>query len=249
MIEENKIELEKVNLIYIDDKFVDEIAKTIKNNLVSMCWGQENSDLFDYGETVTNFLDRIKDRPLAFKVGFVGEFLVHCYFKTFTNYTHLSVFLNDQDKSNKRGFDCMIYDDKKELWYVEVKSGSEENINLINKFNKEKINEAHRDCKNKFSLKKNSNLWNVAKSEVGKVVAKSNPLRTKIREILESDMVGKVDNVILSSVVFNNSLTEVTNKEELNQLLEQYKHDFEKITFLCFRKKTVERIIDLIKED
>ena len=128
MIEENKIELEKVNLIYIDDKFVDEIAKTIKNNLVSMCWGQENSDLFDYGETVTNFLDRIKDRPLAFKVGFVGEFLVHCYFKTFTNYTHLSVFLNDQDKSNKRGFDCMIYDDKKELWYVEVKSGSEENI-------------------------------------------------------------------------------------------------------------------------
>lgn len=249
MIKGNKITLENVNLIYIDDEFVEKIAKTIESELISMCWGEENKDLFDYKQTVTSFLERIKDRDFAFQAGFIGEFLVHCYFKTFANYKHLSVFFNDQDKSNKRGFDYMIYDNKKGIWYIEIKSGTEYDNSLINKFNKEKIQEAYSDCEKKFISKNNPNLWNVAKSEVGKVISKRSSLRKKVKDILEADSVGKIDNVILSSVVFNSSLTKITNKDELNKLREKYKTVFEKVTFLCFRKKTVERIINLIREN
>ena len=247
MAKGHKITLEKVNLIYIEDEFVEEIAKTIKNELISMCWGEENKDMFDYQQTVSSFLDRLKDRDSAFQAGFIGEFIVHCYFKTFTNYKHLSVFFNDQDKSNKRGFDYMFYDTKNGLWYVEIKSGSENDDSLINKTNKEKLQEAYRDCNDKFIKKNNLNLWNVAKSEVGKVLSKRSSLRSKVKEILEKDSSSKIDNVILSSVVFNNSLIKVTNKNELNELKDKYKSDFEKVTFLCFRKKTLECIIDLIR--
>lgn len=249
MLEKNKVALENVNIIYIDDEFVEEIAKTIKNDLISMCWGEENKDMFNYEQTVTSFLERITDRDSAFKAGFVGEFLVHCYFKTFINFKHLSVFFSDQDRSNKRGFDYMIYDNKKGLWYVEIKSGTEKNNELVNTFNKNKIQEAYRDCEKKFIAKNNLNLWNVAKSEVGKVISKNSTLRKKVKDILEADMVGGIDNVILASVVFNDSMTKVTNINELNNLREKYKSHFGKITFLCFRKKTVERIINLIKGD
>lgn len=92
-------------------------------------------------------------------------------------------------------------------------------------------------------------MWNVAKSEVGKVISKNSTLRKKVKDILEADMVGGIDNVILASVVFNDSMTKVTNINELNNLREKYKSHFGKITFLCFRKKTVERIINLIKGD
>ena len=36
----------------------------------------------------------------------------------------------------------------------------------------------------------------------------------RFKEILEKDSISKIDNVILSSVVFNSSLTKVTNKNE-----------------------------------
>jgi len=247
MTSKNKMVQEKIRLIYIDDKFVEEIAKTIKNELVSMCWGKEEKDLFDYKSTITSFLDRVKDRDSAFQVGFIGEFLVHCYFRTFINYKNLSVFFNNQDESNKHGFDYMFYDNKKRLWYVEVKSGAIDDSNLINKLNKEKLQEAYRDCKKKFIFKNNLNLWNVAKSEVGRVISKKSSLRSKVKAILEADAIGKIDNVVLSSVIFNDSMVKVSNKDELNSLKEQYKSDFENITFLCFRKRTVERIINLIK--
>lgn len=55
MAKGHKITLEKVNLIYIEDEFVEEIAKTIKNELISMCWGEENKDMFDYQQTVSSF--------------------------------------------------------------------------------------------------------------------------------------------------------------------------------------------------
>ncbi len=247
MVKGNKITLEKINLIYIDDEFIEEIAKTIKNELISMCWGEENKDMFDYQQTVSSFLERLKDRDTAFQAGFIGEFIVHCYFKTFTNYKHLSVFFNDQDKSNKRGFDYMFYDTKNGLWYVEIKSGSENDDSLVNKTNKEKLQEAYRDCNDKFIKKNNLNLWNVAKTEVGKVLSKRSSLRSKVKVILEKDSISKIDNVVLSSVVFNSSLTKVTNINELNKLKDKYKSDFEKVTLLCFRKKTLERIIELIR--
>lgn len=60
MAKGHKITLEKVNLIYIEDEFVEEIAKTIKNELISMCWGEENKDMFDYQQTVSSFLDSPK---------------------------------------------------------------------------------------------------------------------------------------------------------------------------------------------
>lgn len=82
---------------------------------------------------------------------------------------------------------------------------------------------------------------------LGKWLSKRSSLRSKVKEILEKDSISKIDNVILSSVVFNNSLIKVTNKNELNELKDKYKSDFEKVTFLCFRKKTLECIIDLIR--
>lgn len=47
----------------------------------------------------------------------------------------------------------MIYDNKKGLWYVEIKSGTEKNNELVNAFNKNKIQEAYRDCEKKFIAK------------------------------------------------------------------------------------------------
>lgn len=247
MSEMNRMMLENINLIYIDDTFVEEISNTIRSELISMCWGNENKDLFNYSQTVSSFLERLKDRDEAFQAGFIGEFIVHCYFKTFTTYKHLSVFFNDQDKSNKRGFDYLFYEPKKGLWYVEIKSGTENDNSQINKTNKAKIQEAYRDCSDKFIKKSNSNLWNVAKSEVGKVLSKKTSLRSKVKNILEIDAVNKIDNIILSSVLFNSSSTKVTNENELIELKEQYKLNFKKVTFLCFRKKTIERIIELIR--
>ena len=91
MVKGNKIALEKENLIYIEDEFVEEIAKTIKSELISLCWGEENMELFNYQGTVASFLDRLDERDSAFKAGFIGEFIVHCYFKIIKIFKHLSI--------------------------------------------------------------------------------------------------------------------------------------------------------------
>ncbi len=248
MTKEYEINLEKINLIYIDNDFLCEISKTIDDDLINMCWGEATKDMYNYKQTVSNFLSRIDTRDEAFKVGFIGEFLVHCYFRTFTKYNNLSIFFNNQDKSNKRGFDYMFYDDKTGLWYTEIKSGTEVDNKKINDFNKEKVKESYRDCKDKFVKKTNSNLWNVAKYEVGQKISLKGSLRNKIRKILDSDVDAKIDKVILSTVIFNDSDEKVNNKNELNELKEKYKNDFNKITFLCFRKRTVDKIIQIMKD-
>ena len=172
------IKLENINVLFIDDEFVECIAKIIEEELIEMCWGTTSKDMYDYRGTVENFLNRIHGRDNDFKVGFIGEFLVHCYFRLFTDFTNLSVFFNLEDRGNKKGFDYMFFDPKSGVWYVETKSGTCPN-DEIDKFNIKKLNEANNDCIEKFINKTNFNLWDKAKNEAAHVLLSGDPLRKK----------------------------------------------------------------------
>lgn len=244
----NKLVLKMYNYIFIEDIDYNEIEFMVRDNLIGLCWGTENEEYYEINDVIDEFLDRFFRKDEKQQYGYIGEFLYYLYvLKNDEIISPVSLFFNQEEKSFKKGFDLLGFDGN-ELWYSEVKSGNKKD-NDIDYYNMERLNTAYSDIKDKLKyINRNTNYWDSAKSNICKIKAKGIVSERKnIIEILTNDR-GKeeIKNIIIVSVVFDDS-NEILDIEKIKRKYEQLKSNKENITIVCIRKKTIDKIIEIIK--
>ena len=244
----NNLNLKNYNYIFIEEVDYENIEMMLRNNLVGLCWGTENEDCYDISDVIDEFLDRFFRKSEEQQFGYIGEFLYYLYILNNDDIiSPVSIFFNQEEKAFKKGFDLLGYDGS-ELWYSEVKS-CEKKGNDIDAVNLERLSTAYRDIKDKLKfINRNTNYWDTAKSNICKI--KTNGIisdRKNIVDILTADRAKEnIKNVIIVSVIFDNSNVDL-DEQKIKEKYDNIKSQRENITIVCIRKKTIDKIIEIIK--
>lgn len=241
-----KLENQNILEIICNDK--DEVLKQkLRELLVTICYGKEQEELeiITFDETIEELNKRIDRKTDNQKAGMIGELLFHLKsFEELKNYSHISIYLNREERSVKKGFDVLLFDGEK-VWYTEVKSRENAQNENITDAHVSKIQEAITDVKGKF-LSNNKNYWLTAKSNIANV--KSNELKKQIADILSKEINIQIEkNAIGVSTVFKTDVDNI-NKEKVKEVLNNEKDNFNNIVAVCISHENYKKIIEILKE-
>ena len=241
-----KLENQNILEIICNDK--DEVLKKkLRELLVTICYGKEQEELeiITFDETIEELNKRIERKTDDQKAGMIGELLFHLKsFEKLKNYSHISIYLNKEERSVKKGFDVLLFDGEK-VWYREVKSRENAQNENITDAHVSKIQEAITDVKGKF-LSSNKNYWLTAKSNIANV--KSNELKKQIADILTKEINIQIEkNAIGVSAVFKKDVDNI-NKEKVKEVLNKEKDNFKNIAAICISHQNYKKIIEMLKE-
>lgn len=202
-----------VYICYIED-FSDDLKEEIRNMLGGIWHGvvdaTEDEDIFNYKETLKDFLERYKKKSLDIKKGIIGELLSHLLIpKYISEFEVISIMKNKEEKSIRKGFDIVYYNNiKNSIWYCEVKSGGDEDCTEINTKNRERLGRAKskREGIIKHAFGYNTILWQSVLKDVKSTIFDSKK-QLNIKKLLKEDYPTAKDrnmdrNVILSSVLY-----------------------------------------------
>ena len=244
---EQSLQLGYYNYIFVKEEDYEKLKKIINDNLIDLCWGKENREIFNIKDVIDEFIDRFDKKSIDQQYGYIGEFIYYIYILQNNNIIKpYSLFFNQEEKSFKKGFDLLGFDGEK-FWYSEVKSGSSDEKN-IDSYNLERINTAYNDIKDKLKYKnRNTNYWDTAKTNMCKNEGSKNE-RARLAKILDTDKKSeKIDNKIITSVIFDKSDLSLSN-EKIRKKYEKLRKNEENITLVCIRKKTIDKVINILKE-
>ena len=114
-----------VYVCYLEE-FSDELKEKIREMLSGIWHGtvssEENQDIYNYKNTIRDFLDRYNSQSDNTKKGIIGELLTHILIPSYiSDFEVISVMKNKEERSIKKGFD-VVYCDKsiKNIWYCEI---------------------------------------------------------------------------------------------------------------------------------
>lgn len=245
----SKLELKACNNLFIEDIDYENIETTIKENLIGLCWGTGNEEIYDINDVIDEFLKRFERKSKEQKYGYIGEFLYYLYvLQNVDIIKPVSVFFNQEERGFKKGFDLLGFDGN-EIWYSEVKSGNRGDKN-IDDYNMERLSTAYSDIKGKLAYKnRNKNYWDTAKSNICKIkFSDVHDERKEIIKILTEDRNREeLNNAIIVSVIFDDSKMAL-NLEKIQKKYNNLKKQKENVCIVCIRKKTVEKVIEILKK-
>lgn len=240
--------LENQNILEIICNDSDELLKqNLRELLITICYGkeQEELELISFSETIEELNKRIESKTNNQKAGMIGELLFHLKsFEELKDYNHISVYLNKEERSVKKGFDVLLFDGKN-IWYTEVKSRENADSDDITEAHIAKLKEAINDVKEKFSGE-NKNYWLSAKSNIANIESKE--LKKQISDILTKDINTNVEkNAISVSTVFK---SEISNIEEakIKKVIEDEKDSFKNLAAICISHEDYNKVIRVLKE-
>ena len=175
----------------------------------------------------------------------IGELLFHLKsFEKLKNYSHISIYLNREERSVKKGFDVLLFDGKK-VWYTEVKSRENAQNDNITDSHVSKIQEAITDVKGKFSSN-NKNYWLTAKSNIANVEEKE--LKKQIADILTKEIDEQIEkNAIGVSAVFKKDIDNI-DKKKVKEVLDREKNNFKNIVAVCISHEDYKKMVKILKE-
>lgn len=207
-----------VYICYIE-YFSDELKEKIREMLNSIWHGAvssaENQDIYNYKNTIKDFLDRYNDQSNNTKKGIIGELLTHILIPNYiSDLEVISVMKNKEERSIKKGFD-IVYCNKsiKNIWYCEVKSGGDIDKLEINKKNEERLNAAKTGIQEMITSNRTT-IWQSVLNDVTLTIFNSNK-KVDITKFLKADYPNiknrNLDrNVILSSVLYKDLDTKIS---------------------------------------
>ncbi len=174
----------------------DDIKELIRTELSSICFGNILASTgripFAYENTLREFLTRYQSKSYSIKVGMLGELLCHVFLpKYFPRFLVASPFFNMEERSIRKGFDIVLYEDgHDDAWFAEVKSGEVGSIGCKNKKAKALIELAKNDLIDRFTAN-SSTTWYSALNGIRNALSET----SKAKKVLES----RIDSFILSS--------------------------------------------------
>lgn len=241
-----KLENQNILEIICNDE-EETIKQKLKQLLVTICYGKEQEELeiISFDETIEELNKRIERKTDEQKAGMIGELLFHLKsFEKLKNYSHISIYLNREERSVKKGFDVLLFDGKK-VWYTEVKSRENAQNENITDSHVSKIQEAITDVKGKFSSN-NKNYWLTAKSNIANVEEKE--LKKQIADILTKEIDEQIEkNAIGVSAVFKKDIDSI-DKKKVKEVLDREKNNFKNIVAVCISHEDYKKIVKILKE-
>jgi hypothetical protein len=153
MISGIKVEKKENYALCRIESFSTELQDKIRNELSAIALGAAEivalPEYNNYHTTLREFLARYKDKTEDTQKGMIGELLSHILIpELFQNLTSLSVLLNKEERSIKKGFDIIYCDiPQSALWYSEVKSGHKTTEDSSEKANHTLVKRAYADIK------------------------------------------------------------------------------------------------------
>ncbi len=241
-----KLENQNILEIICNDE-EETIKQKLKQLLVTICYGKEQEELeiISFDETIEELNKRIERKTDEQKAGMIGELLFHLKsFEKLKNYSHISIYLNREERSVKKGFDVLLFDGKK-VWYTEVKSRENAQNDNITDSHVSKIQEAITDVKGKFSSN-NKNYWLTAKSNIANVEEKE--LKKQIADILTKEIDEQIEkNAIGVSAVFKKDIDNI-DKKKVKEVLDREKNNFKNIVAVCISHEDYKKMVKILKE-
>ena len=241
-----KLENQNILEIICNDE-EETIKQKLKQLLVTICYGKEQEELeiISFDETIEELNKRIERKTDEQKAGMIGELLFHLKsFEKLKNYSHISIYLNREERSVKKGFDVLLFDGKK-VWYTEVKSRENAQNDNITDSHVSKIQEAITDVKGKFSSN-NKNYWLTAKSNIANVEEKE--LKKQIADILTKEIDEQIEkNAIGVSAVFKKDIDNI-DKKKVKEVLDIEKNNFKNIVAVCISHEDYKKMVKILKE-
>jgi len=249
-------------LCHITD-FTDEIKNHLREQLSFICYGRSCSesgkDLYNYRNTLKEFLSRYKNKSANLQKGMLGELLAHLVINLFFDNTYYvaSPFFNIEERSIKKGFDVVLSSKRNcELWITEVKSGELHSRKDVNSTTLDLLSTAKNDLENRLN-ESNRSLWLNAINGAKTVFERHDDLKDSIVEILENHGTvaettnsyrARDTNVFLISALFAsmNDLAELSTVENKFNLIND-ESVFKKLFILSIQKGTFKKVVNFLE--
>jgi len=249
-----------VYVCYVED-FSLELESEIRKMLSSICYGSvvanEPGDYYNYKEALKEFLKRYKQKKPNTKKGMMGELLAHLLIpRHIDSFQAISIMNNKEDSGVKKGFDIVYYDnDKRKLWYSEVKSGGDEDKYDSNSKNNILLNRAkskNSGILSHISKKPEKVFWDSVLDDVKSTIFDSKT-ELDIKKLLKSDYSEVIDHksksVLLSSVLYK-TLDDRICPVKLNDYKAKIKNkDFDGVIIFSIQKPTYKKIEQFLEQE
>lgn len=198
-----------VYVCYLNN-FSDALKEKIRNLLCGIWHGAvnytENQDIYNYKETLKDFLDRYNTQARDTKKGMIGELLTHVLLPNYLpDFEVVSIMKNPAERKIRTGFDVVYYQKSNpQIWYCEVKSGGDEDSLSVDEKNNERLGAAKTSIKNMFDSRRIT-LWQSVLDELNLTIfnaEKKVDIKKLLKEDYPIDNSNQNKNVILSSVIY-----------------------------------------------
>lgn len=258
----NCLKKEKYCLFHIQE-FTDEMKKIIRDELASICYGEETVSLgnkiHSYRETIKEFLIRYNNKSPEIKEGQIGELLTHILVRHyFEEYDVVTPFFNMEERSIKKGYDVVLTEKQEaKIWIVEVKSGQLHQNKDSNQTMHDLLNAAKNDLKRRLN-EGNLSLWHEAINGARLAYDSNRNLKGAVVDLLmkygedatEGNSTSSNKNVFLSGVLFaelSDKVFEKTPKDKQSGIEEE--GIFGDVYIVSMQKHTYELIYKFLKEE
>jgi len=241
------------------DNLSEQLKEIIRDELNIICYGKrrvEGDDLsfYSYKETIKEFLVRYERKTPKIQVGMIGELLTHILIaRVFPKLEAISIYFNKEERSIKKGFDLnYLGEDKKSIWYGEVKSG-ELQLQTVDAKNVSLLKKATSDLSDKLRSGRRS-LWESAIIDVALSIAANK--EKSVADILKNDLMALQQqqsiarNGVLVSVLFHDTGSKVSHKT-IEAITEETLAvaEFSDIILFSIQKSTFAKVVDFLKEE
>lgn len=233
-------------VFYIDIGSIDdELKKTIDDHIAKICYGDP---CFSISKAKKYIRDFISSEDENRKKGAVAEFFLHLFLNQ-NSFKQKCTFKNLEESSPKKGFDGVYSDAGDNVWYMESKSGGADSTT-----HKDKVEEAYRDLKDKFSGTTKNDPWINAYYHV-KAVDSDEPLLDKFRKYSD-DFDKKIGHninefcIIPCGTVVADSIT-AFDSDGISECVFNYFNgkDYNKLIAICVTQRAMSEFVDYLEKD
>ncbi|VVH63660.1 hypothetical protein BSPWISOX_2503 [uncultured Gammaproteobacteria bacterium] len=247
-----------VYICYVEE-FSNELQEKIRELLNGVWHGvsnyQENQNIYNYTNTVKDFLDRYQEQSDNTKKGIIGELLTHILIPSYiSDLEVISIMKNKEERSIRKGFDIVYSNNSlKNIWYCEVKSGGDVDGFSVDNKNNEILNKAKKGI-NTMINDDRTTLWDSVLNDI-RLTIFDNDKQMDISKLLKLDHPNIENrnmsrNVILSSVLYKSLDTKISYEN-----LKRYKmnidneHIFAGLIVFSIQKPTYKKIENFLIEE
>ena len=256
------LKTEKYSLFCIHD-LSDDIKGAIREQLSAICHGQDCTNsgrsLYNYKNTVKEFLRRYEVKSENIQIGMIGELLVHLILSYyFDEFKSVTPYFNMEERSIKKGYDVVLTEvNNPNLWITEVKSGKLHSNKSSNQTMNDLLGTAKRDLKERLN-EENISLWLEAINGAKVSFDSNNTMKSAVINILETwgddasdgEYSSHDKNVVLAGFLFSN-LSDVITSENANIKQQQIENEqiFNQVCVLVLQKETYSKVYEFLKEE
>lgn len=246
------------------ENFSDELKQALRDNLTRICHGADQASkdraIYKYPATIRHFWEeRYSQKTWETRIGMLGELLSHVIIlKLFPDFDVVSPFFNMEEKSIRKGFDLLLYENSNNnVWITEVKSGGKGQDKTSCSATSALLRLARDDLKKRLAEPELNHWLNAINAARNAIHNKAN-YRDSVIEILElegdlaeeNSATASDNNVFLISALFSD-VSQAIAEQTVSKFTAKLVADsvFKTVWVLSLHKGTMEKLEEFLRTE